>query len=139
MGLSPTIRGQPNPSYILKDAGIKATSIEEYVIIADQLMLAIDKTRISSENVDVNKAFKKNPKGIKAVDGARIYAQDVLDILNERDGNTRKLVLVNDTPVTNPKKSSIVLFWVMPAAQLNHLLRKGFPKLLGWALPYRAN
>jgi hypothetical protein len=134
VGLKMDIQGQPNPYFILKAAGISAQSIDtsrEYLVIEDQILLAISITSIPVIKV---------PKGkTKMVDKSLTpyeYAQLILSTINET--STSEYALVSDIFIKNPRRANIVLFWVMPSKTLAFLLRKGFPKLKEWGLPFKS-
>lgn len=127
-GLGMNVKAQPNPTYILKQSGIRATAVEEYVVIADQLMLVVNKKALPSN--EVQKGKRVIDVSTKPLD----YAKLVLSTLAESTPN--QYVLVDETPVTNPRNPDTLLYWIMPAKTLSFLLRKGFPKILQWGLPF---
>jgi hypothetical protein len=128
-GGAPTLmKGQPNPAIVLKQAGIKTTRLEEYVIVDNQLLLAISKSTIPQK--EITKGKRTKTVSMSSLE----YAQLILSVIGE--SSNKQYSLVDDTPTTNPKNSDIVFFWVMPSKSLSFLLRKGFPKLKAWGLPF---
>jgi hypothetical protein len=133
VGLKMDIQGQPNPYFILKAAGIATQSIDttrEYIVIEDQMLLAISLSTIPTIQVPKGKT-KVIDKTLEPYE----YASLILSTINET--STAKYDLVSDIFIKNPNRSDIVLFWVMPSKTLGFLLRKGFPKLKEWGFPFK--
>jgi len=129
VGLGPQIRAQPNPSYVLKEAGIRSTSLEEYVIIDNQLLLAVSKSNLPEKELKT----KSNRKKVGKMEPLE-YAKLVLSVIE--DTTDKSYAFVDEKPLTNPKNSDVLFFWIMPSKTLSFLLRKGFPKIHQWGLPF---
>lgn len=128
-GRPTTIVGQPNPTNILKQAGIRSIAVEEYVIIDNQLLLAISKSHLPEKDVPI-KSKRQKPVHLTPLE----YAKLVLSVIDDNTG--KGYTLVDDTPVGNPKSKDVVFFWIMPSTTLSFLLKKRFPKLKQWGLPF---
>jgi hypothetical protein len=143
VGLGMGVRGQPNPYYTLKAAGIRSVAVGEYVIIDDQIMLAISKgslqTRKDEEDAQLVKSgLAKGSRALRAK-SAKLqspieYARTIISIIADTTGTTYELV--DEIPATNPKNPDIVFFWIMPSKTLTFLLRKNFPKIRHWGLGF---
>ena len=125
-------RRQPNPAFALKSAGIKVIPVEEYVIIADQLMLAISKTELPPRPGAA--LVKKVRATVVPLMTPLEYAKYILAVIAENTGN--RYELVNPVPVNNPRNKDMLFFWIMPANSLSYIVRKGFPNIHQWGLPF---
>lgn len=128
-GLSMNVKAQPNPSYILNHVGIKAVAVEEYVVIDNQLLLAINLDALPTETVIQRRKEVQIPMKPEK------YVKFVLQTLAESTPNTYELV--DENSIKNPRTPRIQLYWIMPAKTLSVLSRKGFPKIRQWGLPFR--
>lgn len=133
-GLGTKIQAQPSIYYLLKHLGIQSFSIDEYLVVDNQVLLAIDKNAIPNKEVKV-KSKKTSKVVIKEVQNSPLdYANHIIDILNETGSN--KYSLVSEMSINNPRNTNIVLFWLMSSPTLSVLIRKGLPKLHTWGLPF---
>ncbi len=132
-GAGMAIKGQPNPSAVLKQTGIRSVPVEEYMIIQDQLLLVIDKNNLPEKEV------------VKSTKSGRIhksqvpmtpydYAKTVLSVIESSTG--KSYACFDDKPLTNPRKSNLLMYWIMAEKTVVYLKRKGFPKILNWGLPF---
>lgn len=101
--------------------GVKHVLVEGYAVLLDQVLVAV------SENKAARAGFE-----------AKAYAESVVSLLNER--GTTEYEFVSDQPVKNPRNTDIQLFWLLPKAKMNALMRVALTgrnaSTVKWGLPF---
>lgn len=107
-------------STTLQRLGIKHTVIEGFVVLLDQILLNVSKSKSSKSS--------STPLAV---------AHSVIELLNER--GAMKYEIVSDTPNANPRNTDLLMFWVIPRTKMSGMMRT---RLLGmaqgiikWGLP----
>lgn len=118
---------------LLDQFGIKYITLDDYLIVENQMMLMIDKPyfkKYVTENTTGRSKPKTGDKELVA------YARSILEMLNER--SSQSLVMVSQQFIANPRNTDYVMFWVMPSRVLDALIKRGWNKLSSWNLPFDA-
>lgn len=127
---SGTVSHNFTKSALLEQYGIKYVMVEDYLILQDQMLLAVDRKSVEQAVKAMNSRRRKGAKADEFVD----YAHGVIDILNER--GSQKYDLVTKEYNANPRNANMLLFWVMPSRVLDALISRGWNKLSTWNLPF---
>ena len=103
----------------LMRAGFKAIAIEGFVILKDQILLLVSRTRaLDSHGTPLALAYS------------------VVDMLNDR--GTQKYEIVSDVANANPRNADLLMFWIMPSNRMSSMMKllggKGANNLK-WGLP----
>ena len=106
----------------LTRAGFKHVSLEGFVILKDQILLLVSRSKAQQSEV--------SPLAL---------AYSVVDMLNDR--GTVKYEVVSDVANANPRNTDLLMYWIMPSPKMSSLM-----KLLGnkgaanirWGLPLPA-
>lgn len=127
-----TVNRNFNKNALLDQFGIKYVMLDDYVILQDQVMLAVDRKAVEAavREMSGRKRSKKKAKDDTFVQ----YATQVIDMLNER--GSQHFGLVSRVYTANPRNANMLLFWVMPQRVLDALIRRGWNKLTQWNLPF---
>ena len=100
--------------------GIRTIPVEGYSILQDQLLLLVSKKSATKYGTT-----------------AKEFAEAALELLNEKGSTT--YALVSDRSVANPRNADHIMFWIMPASKVTHLLKfvgLGTAKV-NWGLPFK--
>lgn len=103
----------------LKEARIRAVVLEGYVILDDQLLLAIDEKRMKKQHLLQTKIRNYE-------DFSYSYIERILELVNEELSGRFKLEHCSEQADRNPmvkRKGSVVYVWVMPAFKFEALRR----------------
>jgi hypothetical protein len=125
-----TVKQNFSKQRLLDQFGIKYVMLEDYVILQNQVLLAVDREFIEK----LARAHMGRRK--KAIDNKMLleYAKQILDMVNSR--SSENYVMVSPTFTANPRNTNILLFWVMPSRILSPLIQKGWNKMAEWSLPF---
>lgn len=128
-----TIKKNFGKEALLEQFGVKYVMVEDYLILQDQRLLAIDRKAVDSALAKMKRSSGRASKR-KGADPYLDYAEQVVRLLNERGSQTFDMVSRDYT--ANPRNSDMLLFWVMPSRILDALVRRGWNKLSQWSLPF---
>lgn len=127
---SGTVTRNFNKTALLDQYHVKYIQVEDYLILEDQLLVAIDRAAVNTAVKSMNSRRRTKAKGDEYVQ----YAQGVVEMLNER--GSQNYDLVSQTYTANPRNANMLLFWVMPSRILDALIKRGWSKLGKWDLPF---
>lgn len=128
-----TIKKNFGKEALLDQFGVKYVMLEDYLILQDQRLLAIDRKAVDSALSQMKRSSGRAAKR-KGGDPYLEYAEQVVQMLNERGSQSFDMVSRDYT--ANPRNSDMLLFWVMPSRILDALVRRGWNKLSQWSLPF---
>jgi len=116
---------------LLDQFGIKYIQIEDYLVLKNQTLLAVDKPKLEQfARTQLGKRAGSNLKDDVLVE----FARQMLDMVNDR--SSQHYVMVSREFTANPRNTNMILFWVMPSRILNTLIARGWNKLSSWSLPF---
>lgn len=128
-----TVKKNFGKEALLDQFGVKYVMLEDYLILQEQRLLAIDRKAVDSALSQMKRSSGRAAKR-KGADPYLEYAEQVVQMLNERGSQTFEMVSRDYT--ANPRNSDMLLFWVMPSRILDSLVRRGWNKLRRWSLPF---
>lgn len=116
---------------LLDQFGIKYIQIEDYLVLQNQVLLAVDKPQL--EKMARAQMGKRSSTTIK--DEVLVeFARQMLEMVNDR--SSQHYVMVSREFTANPRNTNMILFWVMPSRILDTLIARGWNKLSSWSLPF---
>lgn len=119
--------------YILPKVGITSVSLESrYIVLDEQLLLAIDKKK--ADSILDEEIVRKSKRVTTNTHDYLAYAKAILSVINEKASSP--YALVSDKSVVNSRNTNIVFYWIMPRRTLSVLLVKGWKRLARWGFPW---